>query len=223
MARKFPKDNMFFGLNLTDEQKEFRDAIYQDDYDIIFCNAKAGTGKTQVSVATAKMLVANGDYDGLIYIVSPVQENKQGFLPGTLQEKTLPYAEPLEQALIKIGEQPIKSIKQLALESNKKGTAWIDCVSHTFMRGTNFENKIVIIDEMQNAYVDECKKILTRCHDNCKIICIGHSGQVDLYRNQDNSGFAKYLEHFRNEKRSKICELTVNFRGWVSKHADDLV
>jgi phosphate starvation-inducible PhoH-like protein len=68
---------MFFGLKLTDEQKVLRDAIYGEDYDIIFCNSKAGTGKTTIVVATAKMLVAEGKYDGLVYIVSPVQEGKQ--------------------------------------------------------------------------------------------------------------------------------------------------
>lgn len=222
MPKKISPDNMFFGLTLTKEQIEFRDAIYNGDYDIIFCNSKAGTGKTQIAVATARLLVAEKGFDGLIYIVSPTQEQKQGFLPGTLNEKTMPYAEPLEQALIKIGEQPMKAIKQMNTVAVKNGGAWVDCVSHTFLRGCNFENKVIIIDEMQNTYLDEAKKILTRCWDNCRVICIGHSGQVDLYKNKDNSGFAKYLEHFKDQERCKICTLTINFRGWLSQWADEL-
>jgi phosphate starvation-inducible PhoH-like protein len=104
----------------------------------------------------------------------------------------------------------------------KNGSAWIDCISHTFLRGINFENKIVCIDEMQNTYLDEAKKIITRCHDNTKTVCIGHSGQIDLYKNKQNSGFARYIEHFQDQKRCKICELTYNFRGWVSTWADSL-
>jgi PhoH-like ATPase len=159
MPRKIKEDNIFFGLHLTEEQKVFRDAIYGDDYDVVFCNSKAGTGKTTISVATAKMLIAENKYDGLVYIVAPVQEKSQGFLPGSIEEKTLPYLEPLMQALIKIGEIPEKSIKQMSDMSNQKiGTSWVDCMSHTFLRGTNFENKIVIIDEMENLKLVKRKK-----------------------------------------------------------------
>lgn len=220
---KISEDNMFFGIDLTDEQKEFRDAIYGDDYNIVFCNAKAGTGKTLIAVATAKILYEEGKYDGLVYIVNPVQEQSQGYLPGDISEKTMPYAAPLEQALIKANEQPEKAIKQLCGNINvKEGRGWVDCISHTFTRGINFENKIIILDEMQNAYLDECKKILTRAHDNCKVICIGHTEQNDLYKNPERSGFQKYLEHFSTQSRCKVCTLTKNFRGWISQWADEL-
>ncbi|MDD4778988.1 MAG: PhoH family protein [Tissierellia bacterium] len=222
MTKKISEDNMFFGLNLTDEQREYRDSMYSGDYDIIFCNSVAGTGKTLIAVATAKLLIGTNGFDGLVYIISPTMEQKQGFLPGSLNEKTMPYGEPLEQALIKIGEQPEKAIKQYSMAANKKGTGWVDCISHTFLRGVNFENKIVIVDEMQNAYLDECKKILTRCADNCRIIAIGHSGQIDITKYPERSGFDKYIEHFKDMKRCKVCNLTRNFRGWVSTHADKL-
>jgi len=222
MPKRIDKDNMFFGLKLDEQQETLRNAIYGEDYDIIFVNSKAGTGKTLIAVATAKMLVASGRHDGLVYIVSPTQEQKQGFLPGTLNDKTMPYVEPLEQALLKINENPMQAIKQLCNMPNKNGGAWVDCISHTFLRGTNFENKVVIIDEFQNSYLDEAKKILTRCHDSCKVICIGHSGQNDLYKNANNSGFTKYIEHFKNQDRCFVCELTKNYRGWISSHADEL-
>lgn len=222
MSKKLSDDHLFFGLELTDEQKEYRDAIYSGDYDIIFCNSVAGSGKSLLAVATAKLLVSKGEFDGLVYIVSPTQEMKQGYLPGGIDEKTSPYAEPLEQALVKIGEQPSKAIKQMSISVLKNGTAWVDCISHTFLRGVNFERKVVIIDEMQNAYLDECKKILTRPHDSCRVICIGHSKQIDIYKNKDNSGFVKYIEHFKDMSRCKVCTLTQNFRGWVSRHADEL-
>ena len=221
MAKKIHKNNLFFGLNLTNEQKEFRDSIYSGDYDIIFCNSKAGTGKTLISIATAKLLVSSGDFNGMVYIVFPVNEFKQGFLPGDLNTKTLPYAEPLHDALIKINEQPDKVIKQYGI-INKNGDSWVDCISHSYLRGINFENKVVIIDEMQNGYEDECKKILTRCHDNCRVVCIGHHEQTDLYKYPEKSGFVRYLEHFSEQERAKVCTLSQNFRGWISSHADKL-
>lgn len=232
---KISEDHIFFGLKLTPEQEEFRDAIYGNDHDIVFCNAKSGTGKTQIAVATAKLLVDEGKYDGLVYIVNPVQEDKQGFLPGDINSKTMPYVEPLIDALIKINEMPDRAIKQLMdpsqqisiakqlkAEHLKEGKGWIDCRSHTFLRGVNFENKVIIVDEAQNAYVDELKKILTRASDNCKVIVIGHVGQKDLLHNPERSGLKLYIEHFKNQERCKVCHLTKNFRGWISTWADEL-
>ena len=43
--------------------------------------------------------------------------------------------------------------------NEKNGTAYIKAITHTFLRGTNFENKVVIIDEAQNYYFDELKKV----------------------------------------------------------------
>ena len=44
------KDHPFYGLELDEEQKAFRDAIWSKENLIVFANAKAGTGKTLVAV-----------------------------------------------------------------------------------------------------------------------------------------------------------------------------
>lgn len=220
MSKKIFEDNMFFGLNLTDEQKEFRDAIYYGDYDIIFCNSKAGTGKNLVSVATAKLLVSSGKFDGLTYIFSGVEERNFGYRPGTQEEKEREYLQPLFDALIDINEQPEKAL--ISDSTNKKCNGWVETFSHTFTRGINIKNKVVIIDEAQNWTLEQLKKILTRCHNNCRIIVIGHTGQIDLPI-KEQSGFQRYIEHFKNKKRNKICELNTNFRGWVAQWADELI
>jgi phosphate starvation-inducible protein PhoH len=221
MARKISKDNMFFGLDLTEEQKEFRDAIYSDDHDIVFCNSVSGTGKTVISVATARLLVSENKYDSMIYVISPVQQSTNGFLPGTIAEKESVYYQPLFDALIKIGEQPDKCIKQYCIEGKKNSNYWIDTMSHVYTRGINLHNKVIVIEESQNYKSDELKRILTRISDSCKTIVIGHDKQIDL-KNPSESGFVRYVDHFANKKRCKICNLTVNFRGWVSSHADAL-
>lgn len=77
----------------------------------------------------------------------------------------------------------------------------------------------MILDESQNYTVAELKKVLTRCHDTCKVIVIGHTGQIDI---RGGSGFAKYLEHFKDQEKCAVCELTTNHRGWLSTYADML-
>ena len=221
-APKTLKDSMFYGITLDDEQKTFRDAIWNPKNLIVFADARAGTGKTLVAVATANLLVQYGKYDGIVYIVSPVQESKSGFLPGDADEKTRVYTEPLYDALNKIGVNPYTAVNQESIMNQKQGTGYIDCLSHLWLRGCNLENKVCILDESQNMYVDELKKVLTRISDTSKTIVIGHTGQCDLYHNPERSGFAPYIDHFRDKDYAQFCELTTNHRGRVSSWADEI-
>lgn len=215
-------DHIFFGMTLDEDQKHFRDMIWDPEKLIVFCNAKAGTGKTQIAVMTAQLLYDYHRYDGIVYITAPVQEARIGFLPGTPQEKIAAYNEPFAQAAIKANINFDRSIHDEGL-NEKNGTAYISCVSHNFLRGCNFEHQVVIIDEAQNFYADELKKVLTRMHDSCKIIVIGHTGQNDLFHKPERSGFDAYIKHFENEPYAAICTLTHNHRGLVANHADDLI
>ena len=215
-------DCLFYGIDLDSEQRVFANAIWNPDNLIVFCNAKAGTGKTTIATGVANMLVQYGLYDGIVYIAAPVQEEKLGYMPGDIQSKTSQYFDSLYQALIKLNINPQTAINQLAVENIKNGTGYIDTITHVFLRGQNFENKVVIVEESQNMYTDELRKVLTRIHDNCKTIVIGHCGQCDLYHHPENSGFAKYIEHFKEEPYAQVCTLTKNYRGKVSTHADAL-
>lgn len=214
----------FYGFELDDEQKKFRDDIYNKDKLIIFCNAKSGTGKTTISVGVADIMCKCGMYDKIVYIASPTQEQKQGYLKGSLEEKSAPYFEPLYDAMVELGIPESSVVSEDNMIGQKEGRAYIYCTTHTYLRGVNFKNSVVIIDEAQNFYKDELKKTLTRIHDNCKVIVIGHTGQVDLYSHPERSGFIMYMNHFKNtnDDRVSICNLTSNYRGWISTVADSL-
>lgn len=212
----------FYGLELDEQQKIFAEAIWNPDNLIVFANACAGSGKTTIAVGVADMLVQYGLYDGIVYVISPVQEEKSGFLPGDADAKTQVYTAPLYDALKKLEINPFTAIKQESITNQKNGTGYIDCVSHLWLRGCNLENKVVIVEESQNFYKDELKKVLTRISDSSKTIVIGHTGQCDLYHYPERSGFAPYIEHYRNEPYAQICTLTTNYRGKVSTHADEL-
>ena len=216
------KNEPFYGFDLDEEQANFRDAIWDPKNLIIFANAKAGTGKTFVAVATANMLVKYGLYDGIVYVVSPVQEERSGYLPGSADQKSAPYYAPLYDALAKLGINPYTAVNQESITNQKTGTGYIDCMSHVWLRGCNLENKVCIIEEAQNFYTDELKKVLTRIADTSKTIVIGHTGQCDLYHNPERSGFAPYMEHFRSKEYAAFCELNTNHRGLVSSWADEL-
>ena len=214
-------EHPFYGFELDEQQEVFRDAIWDPEKLIVFCNAKAGSGKTLIATAVADLLVKYGKYDGIVYIVSSYGEQRQGYLPGSITEKSEVYFEPFYQALITCDINPHTSINNESMVNQKNGTGYITCLTHTFLRGTNLDNKVIILDEAQNYTVAELKKTLTRCTDNCKVIVIGHDEQCDIGR-KDLSGFTKYIDHFSGDPRTAVCELTKNYRGWISQHADEL-
>lgn len=145
-------EHMFFGMQLDEQQTAYRDAIWDPEKLIVFCDAKAGSGKTQIAVMTAELLYRYGRYEGIVYITAPVQEGKLGFLPGTVQEKLEIYNEPFYQAASKANIDMQHAFFG-NIESEKCGSAYIECMSHNYLRGCNFENKVVIIDEWTQSSI----------------------------------------------------------------------
>ena len=218
--RSLPK-NAFYDMTLDEEQAAFVKAIKDLNKTIVFCNAKAGTGKTTLAMGAANLLVKDkrNELDGIVYIVSPYGEQKQGYLPGSITEKSEVYYEPAYQAMIEVHMNPNTDVYSEAMTSRKRDEAFVKLLTHTYLRGTNLQKKVIIIDEAQNYTVAELKKVLTRIHDSCKVIVIGHTGQIDI---RGGSGFARYLEHFEGQEKCAVCKLTMNHRGWLSTYADEL-
>ena len=212
----------FYNFILDEGQENFIQAVKSPKNKIVFCNAKAGTGKTTLAMGIANIIVQDkrNEIDGIVYIVSPYGEQKQGYLPGSVTEKSEVYFEPAYQAMIECNMNPHSDVIPDSLTSKKRhGDAYVKLLTHTFLRGSNLSKKVIIIDEAQNFTVAELKKVLTRIHDDSKVIVIGHTGQIDI---DSPSGFSRYIEHFRNYEDGEICELTVNHRGKLSSFADDL-
>lgn len=203
----------FYHFELDPEQKEFVKSAMSNENTIIFTNARAGTGKTTLAMGVANMLYKDKkhyDYDGIVYIVSPYGEEKQGYLPGDLTEKSEVYFEPAYQAMIEIGMNPMTDICNDSMASKKKGTGFVKMMTHTYLRGPNLSKKVIIIDEAQNFTLADLKKVLTRIHDDCKVMVIGHTGQKDI---SGKSGFARYIKHFDGHANTAVCKLTINHRG----------
>jgi predicted ribonuclease YlaK len=201
---------LFFGMTLSDEQKAYADSIF--DYNLTITDSISGSGKTTIAVGCAKILKKP-----MYYFFSPVQENVFGYTPGDEEEKQSKYLIPLTDALKKIGEKPDQVIFS---KKEFRPHAWVHATSWAFWRGGNIQDATVIIDESQNWTKHQLKMILTRCHDNVKIILIGHQGQTDI--SLDLSGFLAYIEHAKPKDFANQVNLTHDFRGVVARWADSL-
>mgnify|MGYP002706194055 FL=1 len=214
-------DEPFYGLQLDEEQRLFAESILNPDIDIVMVNARAGSGKSTIAVGAANILVQGGCFSGIIYIMSPYGERKQGWLPGTITEKSSVYFEAFYQALITCGVNPNTAINTDSMVNQKNGTGYITCITDTFLRGSTLDDAVIIIDEAQNYTLDQLKKTLTRVGRHVKVIVIGHDKQCDL-DSPGSSGFVRYINHFSGQPRATVCTLSNNYRSWISKHADDL-
>lgn len=221
------KDHPFFGLKLDEEQTAFRDAIWSDDYDIVFCNSKSGTGKTTISVATSLLLYEYGRYSGVYYVTAGgVHEWKQGLLPGSLEEKSMPLFIPLYQAVARLNYDPQRVIvSDINMIAQKEGAAMITAMTDSYVRGMSIGEKdepvVIIMDEMQNETVPGIRTLLSRVNIGSKVIVIGCDKQTDLKYPQD-SGFVPMLNHYKQKDKCKVCTLSTNYRGWISAWADEI-
>lgn len=214
-------EHPFYGIELDEEQKIMANTIWNPNIDIVFVNAKAGCGKTVVATGVANLLVQYGLFDNIVYIMSPYGERKQGWLPGTITEKSSVYFEAFYQALISCNVNPHTAINDDSMVNQKNGTGYITCITDTFLRGSNLDNAVIILDEAQNYTVSQLKKTLTRVGKKAKVIVIGHDLQCDLEK-PEQSGFLKYIEHFKEKERAAVCTLTTNHRSWISQWADEV-
>ena len=207
---------------LTEEQKDFVRNIYNKQNIAIFCEANAGCSKTTLAVATGILMHELGLVDKLYYVISPCQSDSVGFLPGDYASKISLYMDELRDALLTCGIDPDKAIySENNMEAQKNGDCFVEAIAHSYIRGRNFQNAYCIIDEAQDFTEHELRKTLTRCHDSTKVVVCGNIIQTDLKYKQD-SGLMKFIEAARREDFIKICKLTQDFRGKLSKWADEV-
>ena len=169
-------------------QKRFYNTISKKD--ITFCIGPAGCGKTYLSVhrALRELGDKNSRIDGIV-IVKPLVEaagEKIGFLPGDIEEKTLPFMMSFYYNMEQIiGKQRMEILK----ESNT-----IQVIPMAYMRGITLANKFVILDEAQNANPEQIKMFVTRIGENSKYIITGDLEQSDIKKG--TSGLEDAIKRF---------------------------
>ena len=192
----------------------------ENDEHLYLTNDYIVTHNTTIAVGVANMLVHYGFFDEIIYIMSPYGERKQGWLPGTITEKSSVDFEALYQALVECNENINTAINTDSMVNQKNGTGFVTCITDTFLRGSNLNKAVIIIDEAQNFTVPQLKKVLTRVGKDVKVVVIGHELQCDL-DDKRTSGFTTYIKHFEGQERAAFCQLTNNYRSWISQWADE--
>lgn len=179
-----------------------------DEGDNLVLAGSAGTGKTFIALYLALEEVLDPQYpqERLIIVRSMVPTRDVGFLPGTMDEKTIQFTSLYKSMCTELfgdssAYNKMISAKQLQFEST------------SFIRGSTFNNAIIVVDEMQNLNFHELDSIITRVGKNSKIIFSGDYHQSDFRFKDEKEGIFKFLSIIEQLKSFSI----VNF-GW-----DDIV
>jgi phosphate starvation-inducible protein PhoH and related proteins len=154
--------------------------------DLIFAVGPAGTGKTYTAIALAVRAYRNKEVKRIIISRPAVEAGESlGFLPGELKEKLDPYLQPLYDALFDM--IPAKKLE----EYFEQGI--IQIAPLAFMRGRTLSNAFVILDEAQNATINQLKMFLTRMGMGSKFIVTGDITQIDLPK-KNQSGLLQAIK-----------------------------
>jgi len=201
-SQEYNSDVLIFGNNgkiikaRTRNQQRLIDEAEKND--LLFAVGPAGTGKTYTAIAMAVKALRNKEVRRIILTRPAVEAGeKLGFLPGDVKEKLDPYLQPLYDALNDM--MPLKKLNTLIEEGV------IQIAPIAFMRGRTLDSAYVILDEAQNATINQLKMFLTRMGRDAKFVVTGDLTQIDL-PDPSRSGLIYALNILKNIEGIAIVE-----------------
>jgi phosphate starvation-inducible PhoH-like protein len=165
----------------NERQADYLQALKHYSQVVVF--GPAGTGKTYCVSTFAANQYHMKSIDKIVITRPHVAVGKDiGFLPGTLEEKSAPWALPVLDVL---EEHLGKGVVETGLKSGN-----IEVAPLALMRGRSFKNAFIICDEAQNISFHELKMLVTRVGENSSLILNGDLQQSDL---KEGDGLSKIV------------------------------
>ncbi|MGY2574899.1 PhoH family protein [Vibrio sp. C8] len=196
-------------------------ALLDPEIDLVILTGAAGSGKTLLAMAAAlEQTVEKKMFDKIIVTRNtPDIGESIGFLPGTEEEKMMPWLAAVTdtlEALHKNDHCTEGSLKYIVDKAN------IQFKSINFMRGRSIQDAFVLLDECQNLTASQIKTIITRCGEGTKIVCSGNLAQIDSpYLTPVTSGLTYMVERFKNFEGSANIHLNGVVRSRLAEFAEE--
>ncbi len=179
------------------EQQFALELLMDPNVPVVSLVGKAGSGKTLLALAAGleQTFSSECNYKKIV-VTKPVEPVGKdiGFLPGTMEDKMLPWLAPIQDNLqFLMGDD--KATLELYMEKGQ-----IEVEAMTFIRGRSISNAFIVIDEVQNMTQHEIKTVLTRVGEGTKIVLTGDIEQIDnVYIDATNNGLSYVVERLKEE------------------------
>ncbi|WP_041794029.1 PhoH family protein [Pararhodospirillum photometricum] len=159
----------------------------------------AGTGKTYLAIARAVEALEEGSVDRLVLSRPAVEAGESlGYLPGTLEDKLLPYLRPLYDALAdRLGGKRLRTLL---------GDGTLEIAPLAYMRGRTLNRSFIVVDEAQNCTYAQIKMVLTRLGWHSRMVITGDPDQTDLLPGL--SGLAEVAQRLQALDEVGVVRLT---------------
>lgn len=172
-----------------------------------------GSGKTFISM---QMALYNVQEKGRVSRILGVREvmgqgKDVGYLPGDLEDKVGRFFDPLTQSL-NGGEYELQSLKTQGI---------LDVNVPFFMKGTTYNDTIILCDEAEDLSESQIRLIGTRLGTNSKIFLAGDYKQSLLKKTIDNP-LIKMCNEFKGNGKFACIYLGEDVRSDTSRMFADL-
>ena len=197
------------------------DALLDPTLDLVILTGPAGSGKTLLAMAAAlELVIERGIFERIIVTRNtPEIAESIGFLPGTEEEKMLPWLAAVTDTLEVLHKHDVSKESSLQYIMDK---ANIQFKSVNFMRGRSLQNTFVLLDECQNLTPSQLKTIITRCGEGTKLVCSGNLAQIDsTYLSPVTSGLTYIVERFKDFEGSANIYLNGVVRSRLASFAEE--
>jgi PhoH-like ATPase len=225
--------NNVWGITARNREQNFAlNLLMNPDCDFVSLLGQAGTGKTLLALASGlTQTLETKRYNEIIITRATVPVGDDiGFLPGTEEEKMLPWMGALEDNLevLHLGANGSDLAGAAASPDWSKNSTMelirsrIKVKSMNFMRGRTFLNKFLIIDEAQNLTPKQMKTLVTRAGPGTKIVCLGNIAQIDTpYLTEGSSGLTYAVDRFKGWPHAGHITLQRGERSRLADYASE--
>jgi phosphate starvation-inducible PhoH-like protein len=207
-SKRKPKGPIKFNIQLNEEQKKAKDQILSSVVTVL--KGKAGSGKSLLAANVALDLLFSREIEKIIITRPTVVAGQDiGFLPGDVNEKLAPFTAPVYENMHRLYSK--EKIEKCIAEGS------IEIVPVSFMRGRNFTDCLVVVDEAQNLTDNQTELLLTRICSGSKMIFCGDGAQIDL-KDRKTSGFDVVCKHMKDVPGFEVVTLMKNHRHAIVEH-----
>ena len=219
--------NSVWGINARNREQNFAlNLLMNPAVDFVTLVGQAGTGKTLMALAAGLTLVLDDKrYSEIIMtrVTVPIGEDI-GFLPGTEEEKMLPWMGALEDNLDVLNASDESGGEWGRAATRDLVRSRIKVKSLNFMRGRTFVNKWLIIDEAQNLTPKQMKTLVTRAGPGTKVVCLGNIAQIDTpYLTEGSSGLTYVVDRMKHWGHAGHVTLARGERSRLADHAAEVL